>query len=169
MSEKSEWIKIFQHGCKNEPVRGYVREEHIAGALGLFYTTKATIIGHREMDIEECTENMASRVRFWELYLYCDETTDVQTPPEPYETKQEWFETLDGVDEEKMYNAYFQYYYENIGRFIGIVDTKRKACYMAEKLINQRRKWVEERIKALDNIPDVIGLSVDGLDDLPFD
>ncbi len=166
MRERREWIKIYQHGCTSEPVRGYVREEHIAGALGLFYTAKATIIGHREMDIEECMENMASRVRFWELYLSCDEVTEVQPPPEPYETEQKWFEAL---DEEKTYNAYFKYYYENIGRFIGIVDTKRKACYMADKLINQRKQWVEERIKAVDNIPNVIGLSVDNLDDLPFD
>ena len=169
MSDKSDWIKIYQHGCKNEPVRGYVREEHIAGASGVWYTVKMTIIGHREMDLEKCIENTISRVRFWELYIYCAETTEVLTPPEPYETERELFDALDEVSEERTYNAYFRYYFENIGRFIGIVDTKRKACYMAEKLINQRRQWVEERNKVLDNIPNMIGLSVDNLDDLPFD
>lgn len=172
MSEKSEWIKIFQHGCKNEPVRGYVREECIPGyAPGVWYFQKATVIGHREMDLDSCKEDMTSRIRFWELYFWANETRELKERPEPYDDAQEMMDDCNGTGSNMSENPYFFYYFKHIGRFVGIVDTKKKAYQMADRLFEKRRAWVDANKKAIESIYNNIniGLAVDGLDALPFD
>ena len=171
VSDNKKWIKIYQHGCKKEPVRGYVREECIPGyAPGVWFVQKATVIGHREMNIVSCEEDMSSRVRFWELYYWANETRELKERPEPYDDVQG---LIDGseLDANMTENPYFSYYFKHIGRFIGIVDTKKKAYQMADRLFEMRRIRIEENKKAIENVYNNmnIGLEIDGLDALPFD
>lgn len=160
----AKWIKIYKHGCKEEPVRGYAKEQYIVGKGSLFYT-RALIIGHREMDIEKSEEDMSTRVRYWELYFQSVQADSIQEPPAPYETEGEMRKEC---GEKLADNPYFQHYFGDIGRFIGIVDKKHLAYKMADTLFEQRRQWVEEQTQQSDICKDIcVGMAVNGLDALP--
>ncbi len=160
----AKWIKIYKHGCKEEPVRGYAKEIYIAGK-GALFCTRAIIIGHREMNIAKCEEDMSSRVRYWELYFNSYQTDSIQEPPKPYETEEEM---LQKCGDKRADNPYFQHYFGNIGRFIGIVDKKHLAYKMADTLFERRKKWVEEQSQQSDIDKELcVEMAVNGLDALP--
>ena len=175
MSNNKEWIKIYQHGCKNNPVRGWVRDEYIPGyAPGLYFYTKATVIGYREeFDYDNFCEDMTARVRHFALYFTGREVSEVIERPEPYQTEDEMLADANVTDPTTCYGAYYRYYFADITHdsLIGVFTTKHKAYEIADMLINQRRRYVEERKKAIENIYKEmnIGLVVDGLDALPYD
>ena len=160
----AKWIKIYQHGCKEEPVRGYAKELYIAGK-GVLFCTRATVIGHREMDIEKCEEDMSTRVRYWELYFNSYQNDSIQEPPAPYETEGEMQKKC---GERLANNPYFNYYFGDIGRFIGIVDKKHLAYKMADTLFERRKEWVEEQSPQSDIGKEMcVEMVVNGLDALP--
>lgn len=166
-TNKMLWNKIYQHGHKHSPTRGWVREEYVSSNVpGIWYFNRATVIGYREMNIQDCVEDMAARVRFWALYFNTTEVSEIMDRPLPYDTEPEM--TADNIDR---LNVYYKYYFENMGKLVGIVATKKEAYEMADILFEQRRRFVEERQQALDHIYDnasIVGLTVDGLDDLPY-
>ena len=174
MSDNSAWIKIYQHGCKQNPVRGWVRDEYIPGyAPGSFFYTKATVYGYREeFDYSNLCEDMTARVRHFALYFTCREVSEVIERPEPYATEEEMLVDANVTAPNTCCAAYYRYYFADITHdsLIGIFMTKHKCYELADLLLSQRRTYVEERKQAIENIYDNmnIGLEVDGLDDLPF-
>ena len=73
------------------------------------------------------------------------------------------------VDASAIRNGYYQYYYEDKGKLIGIVDTKKKAFLMADTLFRKRKQWIDEQRQAVNNIYNDMNIgTVDGLDELPF-
>lgn len=175
MSDKSAWIKIYQHGCKQNPVRGWVRDEYIPGyAPGSLFYSKATVYGFREeFDYDNLCEDMNARVRHFALYFTGREVSEVKERPEPYKTEAEMLIDVSGSNLTTCYGDYYRYYYADITQesLIGVFTTKHKAYEIADLLFSQRRTYVEERKQAIENVYQEmnIGLVVDGLDELPFD
>ncbi len=174
MNDKSAWIKIYKHGCKQNPVRGWVRDEYIPGyAPGSYFYTKATVYGFREdFDYDNFREDMTARVRHFALYFTGREVSEVIERPEPYQTEADMLVDVSGNNLMTCYGAYCRYYYDDITHdsLIGVFSTKHKAYEIADLLFSQRRTYVEERKQAIEKAYNEmnIGLVVDGLDDLPF-
>lgn len=176
MSTNKEWIKIYQHGCKNNLVRGWVRDEYIPGyAPGLYLYTKATVIAYREgFDKDNLCEDMTARIRHFALYFTGREVSEITIRPEPYQTEDEMLVDANVTDPTTCNGAYYRYYYADITHdsLIGVFTTKHKCYEIADLLFEKRRKYVSDRKEALEHIYDNINvglLTVDGLDTLPFD
>lgn len=162
-----DWVKIYHFGCLKEPVRGLCCEEYIQGyGAEHFFYAKATIRFFREIDIETCEEDMNTRVRHWGLYFDSRETTSMAQAPKPYSSVDEILDIYEKEGNNNTCSPYYKYYYMDIGKMVGIFDTKKKAKQVGERLLYQRSLWVEQRLKAINKRP-YKGIGSDDRD-LPF-
>ena len=162
-----EWVKIYQYGCLQEPIRGICCEEYLNGyGTEHFFYAKATIIGYREVNLETCEENMDTRVRHWALYFDSRETNKTVQSPKPYATVEEILDVYGVKGDDKASSPYYRHYFLNIGSLIGIFETKKKAKEIGERLLEQRQLCIEQRLKVVNKRP-YKGIGSDDRD-LPF-
>ncbi len=163
-----EWLKIYQYGYFQKSVRGLCCEEYLKGyGTEHFFYSKATIIGYREVSLETCEEDMNARVRHWALYFNSRETTEMAQPPKLYTNVEEGKGNFGKEGNNISCRPYYKHYYVDIGSLVGIFDSKKKAKQVGEKLLNQRRLRVLERLEVVNKSPDK-GISSDDMD-LPFE
>ena len=119
------------------------------------------------MNVETCEEDMNSRVRHWALYFDYKETMKQVEPPKPYATVEEILDIYGKKGNNNACSPYYKHYYLYKGTLIGIFATKKKAKQVAERMLEQRRLWVEQRLEAVSELSQ---MSIDADDkELPFD
>lgn len=163
-----DWVRIYQYGCTQEPVRGLCCEENIQGyGAEHFFYAKATIIGHREVNVDTCEADMNTRVRHWSLYFDNRETTAIVRIPKPCASFKDGVGNIGKEGNRNACSHYYKHYYLDIGKLVGIFGTKKKAKQVGERLLDQRRLWVEQRLEVFNKMQNKSIVSDDI--ELPFE
>ncbi|MEE3469050.1 MAG: hypothetical protein VZR24_00125 [Butyrivibrio hungatei] len=165
---KHDWVKLYQYGCVQEPVCGMCCEEYIHGyGPEHFFYAKATIIGYREVNAETLEEDMNSRVRHWGLYFVSRESTKIVEPPILYETVEEIIDNNEKQGNNNACSLYYNHYYLHKGNLIGFFTTKKMAKQVAERLLDQRKMFVGQRLSVVNEMLQMGNASDEK--ELPFD
>lgn len=161
-----EFERFFAECCKDSLKKGLFNEFYVPYKNEGYIRLTATIVGHREMDIPNATENLNTRVRYFLIYVNHKVVKNKIAKPTLYKNK---VERLNDSNSDKVIKGYLDYYLRDKGEFKGIVITKKDAFKIVETLYLQILNNIEfEENKKLAAImmPTTPNIVVDHLDSL---